>query len=278
MRLVPPFLLVIATCDSPKIPFPTNASRFTPPSIYREWWSLTQHCSGRNGSFDAISWYILPDARTLPGTHELNGAWFAAGNRIIISGADDGVAAGDLVRHEMLHAILKSGAHPRDVFVGRCGGVVACIEDCLTGGGPPSPPNSAARRVSSGALQVTADVVPRAPSSTTWDGYFMMLVSARNAANYPVVVQMPESGAEAQPAAGFSFDIRNARGAGMSYDMPANAPEITRFAPGERKQFVFDFHNISGPSRYDVAPGTWTFKGAYAGVWAATPPPVVVAP
>ena len=275
----PLFRLVIALagCRSTLgIPFPSDAVRFTPPSIYREWWSLTEQCSGRHVSFDAVSWYLVPDSRTLPGTSELNGAWYATGNRVVLSGADDGVAAGDLVRHEMLHAILGTGSHPRDMFVARCGGVVTCIEECLRAGSAPQ--NPTADPAPPEALEVTVSVMPHAPSSAVWDGFLMMVVSARNPSDYPVMIQVPESGADSGHPPLFSFDVHEARGEEMSYDMRIDAPEARQFAAGETKHFIFDFHNVRGPYRYDLPPGTWTFKGAYAGVWGSNPPTTVISP
>jgi hypothetical protein len=62
------------------------------------------------------------------------------------------------------------------------------------------------------------------------------------------------------------------------YDLIADAPEVMRFTPGETKQYIFDFHNVRGPYRYDLAPGTWIFTGAYGPVWAQAPPTVTVGP
>ena len=262
-------LLALAACESPTAPrLPAGAVRFTPPSIYREWWALTEQCSGRQASFDAISWYVVPDAYSLPGTNGLNGLWYGD-NRIILAGADDGISAGDLVRHEMLHAILRGGGHPRDMFVGRCDGVVVCIAECLSGGGPPPPPDPAARPVPASTLDLTVDVVPDAPGSGTWDGYFMMIVHAHNPASYPVVTQ----------TGGFGYLLRG-NGGGVQYDLPVEAPEETRFAAGETKSLIFDFHIVASENgyRYDITPGTWTFNGSYGGVSAASPPTVRVSP
>ena len=241
--------------------------RFTPPSIYRQWWALTEQCSGRQGNFDAISWYVVPDASTLPGTKRLNGLWYGD-NRIILAGAYDGIAAGDLVRHEMLHALVHEGGHPRDMFVRRCGGVVVCIEECLADAGPAPPPDPAARSEPASALDVTVEVVPDAPGSATWDGYFMMIVHAHNPASYPISSQR----------GGFGYFL-SGRGESVQYDLPVDAPEETRFAAGETKSLIFDFHIFDGSrSRYDIAPGTWTFNGSYGAVRAPSPPTVTVAP
>ena len=63
-----------------------------------------------------------------------------------------------------------------------------------------------------------------------------------------------------------------------SYDMRAEVPEVTRFAPLETKRFIFDFHIGQGETRYYEPPGTFQFKGAYGGVWAPNAATVVVSP
>jgi hypothetical protein len=266
----------LVSCESPTgIPFPSNAIRFTPPSIYREWWTLTEECSGRSASFDDVAWYVAPTAYEIPRTNGLAGIWVPDGNRIVLAGGYDGVSDGELVRHEMLHAILHGGGHPRDMFVGRCQGVVVCIDECVTESSPPQP-DPLARPEPPTALEVTVNVVPITPSSATWDGYFMMIIHARNPASYPVVVQLPPSG-DAGPPVSFSYRLQSL-GANIFYDMREDYPEVTRFGAGETKQFIFDFHNVQGSYRYDLSPGTWTFNGAYGEVWTSSPPIVSVGP
>ena len=38
----------------------------------------------------------------------------------------------------------------------------------------------------------------------------------------------------------------------------ADAQEVTRFAAGETKRFIFDLWVRRRPTRYDIGPGTWT--------------------
>ena len=58
----------------------------------------------------------------------------------------------------------------------------------------------------------------------------------------------------------------------------ADAQEVTRFAAGETKRFIFDLWVRRGPTRYDIAPGTWTFRGAYGESWAPLPPTLTLDP
>jgi hypothetical protein len=176
----------------------------------------------------------------------------------------------------MLHALLRAGGHPRSAFIAHCGGVVVCTKDCITDAGPAPQADPAAKLVAPSALDIGVEVTPGAPSSSANGGNFMMVVTARNSSASPVIVQLPPSG-DAGPSVSFSYDIIGSS-FGASYDMRAEVPEVTRFAPLEAKRFIFDFHIGQGETRYYESPGTFQFKGAYGGVWAPNPPTVVVSP
>lgn len=273
------FLLVplFTACDSATAPrLPAGAERFEPPAVYTLWWDLTQECSGVSGAFSRVTWYRVPGAEEVPlgDGSSVNGRWDAVGNRIILAG--DAQLAGDLVRHEMLHALLRSGGHPRAAFIGRCSGTVVCTKQCITDGGPAPRPDPAAQTIAPTALQIGVEVIPAAPSSSLNDGNFMMLVTARNGAPSPVIVQLPPSG-DAGASGSFSYQIVG-NSVVTSYDMRAEVPEVTRFAAFEVKRFIFDFHIGVGDTRYDQSPGTFRFNGAYGGVWAPNPPTVTVSP
>ena len=75
---------------------------FDPPMEYREWWSATEDCSGRRGSFDRVSWY-LADGITGDGVFG-RGRWSAPHDIIVLAGHE---TDGKLVRHEMLHDLLN---------------------------------------------------------------------------------------------------------------------------------------------------------------------------
>jgi hypothetical protein len=172
--------LSIVACRAPTTPLPSGAERFEPPAVYAEWWELTEACSGLSGDFARVTWYRVPNTETIPLSEGglVNGRWDADGNRIILGG--DNLEAGDLVRHEMLHALLRRGGHPRAMFIGRCRSTVGCTGSCITDGGPAPPPDPLAIQVSPAALQVGVEIVPTAPGAHVNGGYFMMVVSARN--------------------------------------------------------------------------------------------------
>ena len=88
--------------------------------LYSEWWRRTEECSGRTGDMSRVTFYAV-DAPTggigLNGT-VAHGWWVRQGNRIYLPAN----ALGEewLVRHEMLHALLQTGAHPTNQFVEAC--------------------------------------------------------------------------------------------------------------------------------------------------------------
>ena len=279
MRRLMLALPLLAACETPVGPrLPTNAEPFTPPAVYREWWALTEACSGLQGDFTRIAWFRVPGAESIPladGTL-VNGRWDRVSNRIVL--AEESERFGDLVRHEMLHALLQGGGHPRDAFIGRCGGTVVCEALCIKDAGPPQPPDPAATMVAPSVLQIAVELVPAQPSVSVNDGRFRMVVTARNPMAGPVLVQLPPSG-DPGPPASFSYDITDRPlSSGYRYDKRADVPEVSRFAPFETKQFIFDLQIGAGQTRYDIPPGRYWFNGAYGGVWAPSPPTVTLSP
>lgn len=75
---------------------------YEPPPVYAAWWTETERCSGRAGSFAALEWYL---ADWITGdTKVARGRWSAPHDIVIVRGyeADEAV-----VRHEMLHDLLR---------------------------------------------------------------------------------------------------------------------------------------------------------------------------
>ena len=128
-RAVLPLLLLAALSCSDAVaplPLPDGAVRFTPDPIYREWWAQVEDCAGSTGDFDAVEWYVVPGDRAFyaPGLdRKVLGYWDPGSNRIVV--LEWVPSASALVRHEMLHAILRETGHPAEYFERRCGPVIS---------------------------------------------------------------------------------------------------------------------------------------------------------
>lgn len=272
-------MLFLAQCEPITAPLPAGAVAFTPPSVYADWWRITEGCSARTGDYSAVSWYIVPDVSNVPGDDpDVAGYWYAAGDRIVLAGASEW--DGTLVRHEMLHALLRSGGHPRNEFLGACRNIVVCVKACIADGGPAPTPDPLAVAVSPARLDIAVHVTPIPPIDTADGGYFMMIVTARNPLTTPVIVQLPAS-SDAGPPVSFSYRVTStiAGEAGQSYDMRADVPEDSSFAAGEVKEFIFDFHIVPNAATFfELSPGTYVFAGGYGRVWAASQPTITISP
>jgi hypothetical protein len=273
-------MAALVSCgDATTAPLPSGSQRFTPPEVFRRWWALTEQCSGLTGDYDAITWYVVPDAASIPGPDgtPVQGTWELSQSRIVLAG--DAQFAGDLVRHEMLHALLRGGDHPRDAFIGKCGGVVVCIGPCLKEAGPPPPPDPAAVPADPSALEVGVSLESERDVTEQFGGHFIMWVTARNPTDQALVVTLPAP-TDAGPSVTFEYRL-DSDWSTSTFNVRLQAPEVTRFAPGETKRFAFDFRvssSTGSPERYDIAPGIYRFAGAYGKHWANPAPTATVWP
>lgn len=272
-----PSVLLLAQCARITSPLPAEAIRFTPPSVYRNWWSLTETCSGRVADLSAVSWYVVPGVASLPDTlDDVGGRWYGLGNRILLAGGEEWDGA--LVRHEMLHALLGAGGHPRTAFISDCRGVVVCVGPCITDGGPPPAPDPSAMAALPSALDIEAQVTPIPPIDPADGGYFMLIVTARNPRATPIAVHLPPSG-DSGPPVSFSYRLTLAapRQGILFDDFRADVPEDSSFAPGETKKYIFDFHVVSSSTSYfEIEPGTYRFAGGYGGIFADSQPTITI--
>jgi hypothetical protein len=177
-------ILAAVACVEPAAPLPSNSQRFTAPPVYQLWWSMVQACSGHTGNLAAVEWYVVPGADSISdGSEGVAGYWSSSDNRIVLIGS--GEFNGPLVRHEMLHALVRVDGHPRSEFVRRCGGVVDCRVACVEDAGPPATPATSTPRVPPDSLELGIEVQPAIPGVNTFDGYFTITVTARNPSNHP---------------------------------------------------------------------------------------------
>lgn len=242
-------------------PLPESAERFSPPAVYARWWSETEACSGITGSLAAITWYSVPseDRRIVEG-EAADGYWSPASNRIVL--VRDGLLDGGLVRHEMLHALVRQKTgHSRAAFLGRCAGVVDCGESCVRDAGPPPPRDPAAATVPPESITVAVEVMPN-PATTRIDGgVFTVSVMATNHASHAVVVMIPSG--QVPHATSYQVDMRGPLGTLFLGVLVFDSSAVT-FLPGETKRQLFDF--VIGAD-FTTQFGAYMVRGAYGGQW-----------
>src|SRR4051812_48428312 len=171
-------------------PLPEGATQFSAPAVYTRWWAIVEQCSGLRGSLAGVHWYSTPDQLWNPNnsTDPVEGYWSLASNRVVLNSND--TIDGPTVRHEMLHALIRSGAHPRSAFLKNCGGVVSCPLRCVQDAGDPPATDPGTPVVTPGALEVTSAISPASPTFETDGGLATFTVSVRNPFSHPVLVTL----------------------------------------------------------------------------------------
>ena len=100
---------------------PAGAVPVAAPAVYREWFERTEACSGRTGDLAAVQFYVVPGVETFETRDGPQvGVWIGEGasHRIVIAGNYQGHEM--VVRHELLHTLLRQTGHPEEYFVSRC--------------------------------------------------------------------------------------------------------------------------------------------------------------
>jgi hypothetical protein len=179
----------------PRIPSEAVALDPLPPE-YQGWWDVTERCSGLVGDLGDVRWFVLPGMTSVPGTDGAVGSYSHAGNHVLL--ADGFERDGSLVRHEMLHALLRgTRGHPRDFFVERCGGVVGCGAECLEDAGTTPAWDLSSPVVEPEALSMIAEVMPlpiRFPAQV--HGCTSIAVTIGNAGSGSVAVDVDQGRAQ----------------------------------------------------------------------------------
>jgi hypothetical protein len=104
-----------------QVVLPVGAVPVAAPAIYREWYQRTEACSGRSGNLEAVQFYVVPGVETFETRDGPQvGVWIGEGgsHRIVIAGNYQGHEM--VVRHELLHTLLRQTGHPEEYFVSRC--------------------------------------------------------------------------------------------------------------------------------------------------------------
>jgi hypothetical protein len=137
----------------------------------------------------------------------------------------------------MLHAILRTGSHPREYFQGACADEVICGRDCQNPG------------TLTGALQLSVDVpvvdavlYPLVPSLIQHDGRATVVVRVRNPTSANAFLPAQRFG-EAQCAVGFLIASESEPGwaeLGCGYLGYNETDARIYFRPGESRRLLFE--------------------------------------
>lgn len=231
---------------------------------------MTEACSGAYGDFSAVSWYHVPGEAFKWEGQIVSGLWQSAGNHIVL--ADSALDVGSVVRHEMLHALVRGRSHPRAQFLGRCAALVDCPGVCITDAGvwhAPAPYALLAPDSFAVSQQITA-LAPEADGAR----WVSVLVSARNPTSRAVVVAPPPL---LTVAPRFLNHIGVKGYGGMSEEQAMHDSSEIYFAPGEMKLWLYEYRVTSYVDLSHVRPGLVISWPAFAR-HRASPDSVMVAP
>jgi hypothetical protein len=247
----------LGACNFMTAPLPPNAEPFAPPAVFARWWALTEACSGHKGDMRAIHWYRVPGSRFIFHGQPAAGYWNSSTNRIVI--VEDAIEQGDMVRHEMLHALLRVNGHPRAQFLESCASLVSCQGSCVEDPGQLHVPGQNYAVLPPDSLNVTSHVELLAPES---DGqrWLALEVVVRNPGDRAVVVAGP--GDRVTPPT-FGYDLRGLSG-GIAGGEIATDSSTLYFRPLETKGWLFEFRVAQDLSEHHIPPGNYIVRGSYA--------------
>ena len=226
-----------AGCREALAPLPDGAESFAPPPVYARWWQMVETCSGLRGSLEGVRFFQVPGVRVIrsPSGREAEGYWSSGGNRIVLAGALTEVGA--LVRHEMLHALVRGAGHPREYYLRRCAGEVVCAGACVRDGGPTPAAPAGTRVVGPQTMTLAVVVAPEPPARTVNDGFFTVALSVRNPSDTPVEVRLAAS-----PYGGIGILQATVTRSLRRHELlrVIEDAESLRLAPGEERRWYFD--------------------------------------
>jgi hypothetical protein len=131
------------------------------------------------------------------------GQWIAATNSIVLVQSE--VKNPAVVRHEMLHALLRAGGHPRAAFREACDGYVNCEAACArAAGADPIVPSSAAW-INVNELVITQSIFPASAVTSDGDRAFALVIEVKNPRSYPVWVRLKSFPGRPDVAATFGY-------------------------------------------------------------------------
>lgn len=262
----------LLACGEATAPLPSSARRFEPPAVYARWWRTVERCSGLTGDLAAVQWYMVPGAADRERGGVFTATYQPRGHRVLV--ADSFHLSGDMVRTVMLHALRRAVDRPRALFLGRCAGVVLCDERCVREAGPAPAPPPGAVRVAPRALEVAVRAEATDTGALDTGDFLEVIVTARNPATTPVIVDLAPSG-DAGPPGSFGFIFEGSERF-LWFDERVRDPSEAQFAPGEVKTRIFDFRVGPEDGRRALPPDTYRVGGRFNAVEATASAPLVV--
>ena len=103
-------IVVMACQDSTAPSLPFAIAPFEPLPQYAAWWSLVESCSAQHADISRVKWRVAIGQFTFVWRSEITNALWQSGSNTIVLG-DGWQEVGSVVRHEMLHALVRSSGH-----------------------------------------------------------------------------------------------------------------------------------------------------------------------
>ncbi|HEY2856308.1 MAG TPA: hypothetical protein VGJ18_25935 [Gemmatimonadaceae bacterium] len=178
------------------------------------------------------------------------------GNRVVI--AEGQMYHGSTVRHEMLHALLRQGGHPRTEFLGACASLVGCSGACMHDVGRWSPPgNYVVLPPDSLSVSTDVELLPREVDGQRWLKLWVIATNPRDEA----VLVRPRS--RSPTPATFYWYLIGPDGISSGGEVATDSSMLF-FAARESKRFRFDFRVDTQPSEYSIKPEKYAIAGLYS--------------
>lgn len=114
-------LLFLVACDS-TITAPANSQRLEITAEYRTWWGEMESCSGIQSNIDAVAFYVVAGMDRETGAAGRTD-WDNSGHvQIVLDSLF--LHSAFVVKHEMVHALIRQKGHPDYYFRGVCGNLI----------------------------------------------------------------------------------------------------------------------------------------------------------
>jgi hypothetical protein len=255
-------------CNSVRVrELPAGSIPVQAPSVYELWWQVTQACSGLHGNLSDVTWYVVPGVSTFQVAGKTYaGYWFPEGNEIVV--AERAKLEGQVVRHEMLHALVRKAGHSGDYFISKCGGIVACQGQCLADAGVRKDPPANSPTVDVADLEAHVSAQAQSQQSPSTSGWVVLIISVTNPRPYAVGVSLSPVGIGSTAYSTFGYELGYClTGCGRENGYTYTYTQRFSLYPGETLRYAFD---------EQLEPGKYTVVGTFNGSLRTAPTSFVI--